>query len=205
MDEDDLERLGDEFLAAAGAGEAATPDGGDDGFADDDFADDLGGGSSDELAWRETYFVLFGKDCRPTLTQVEGAIADAGRGLQIENLTADDDGLFLSLLIQAPEDNAALEVSYESGDAVIEQSTELAKMLEKQLEGDQLAQLLRADARLDVMHFERMDDGPAFEGEDLDTMAMEALDPATLITVVEALANLTGGLPIDPAAGELLT
>ena len=163
------------------------------------------GGGGDELAWRETYFVLFKRDHRPTLTQVEGAITDAGRGLQIENLAADDDGRFQSLLVQAPEDNAALEVSYEAGDAVIEQSTELAKLLGKQLDGDQLGQLLSADARLDIMHFERTQDAPLMEGEDPDSLAMEALDPATLITVVEALANLTDGLPIDPAAGELLT
>ena len=38
---------------------------------------------------------------------------------------------------------------------------------------------------------------------DLD-FAAEGFDPASLITVVEALADLTEGLPIDPAAGEVL-
>ncbi len=169
-----------------------------------DLGDQPEGATGDQLAWRETYFVLFDHQRRPTLTQVEAAIVDAGRGLTIENLAADDDGLFQSLLIQAPEDNAALEVSYEVGEAVIEQSTELAKLLGKQLEGDQLAQLLRADARLDIMHFERMVDNETFDEEGVDPMTLEALDPATLITVVEALASLTDGLPIDPAAGELL-
>jgi hypothetical protein len=175
---------------------------GDDSFDDDAMPSATGG--ADQLAWRETYFVLLKREHRPTLTQVEGAIADAGRGLKIENLTADEDGLFQSLLVQAPEDNAALEISYESGDAVIEQSTELAKRLEKQLQGDQLAQLLCSDARLDIMHFERIPDEESYDDEG-DPLEMEALDPATLITVVEALANLTEGLPIDPAAGELLT
>ncbi|MEM6329563.1 MAG: hypothetical protein AAF790_04875 [Planctomycetota bacterium] len=248
--DDDLDRMADELLAAAGAdadgndlesddadggglggedldGGAAAgdepggggiaglaglfgddPGGMDDLLAEPDFPDaDAGDAASgaDALAWRETYFVLFQRDHRPTLTQVEGAIMDAGGGLQIENLAADDDGLFQSVLIQAPEDNAALEISFEAGDAVVEQSTELAKMLGKQLEGDQLARLVRADARMDIMHFERVQEAGYDDDPDADSMAVEALDPATLITVVEALANLTDGLPIDPAAGELLT
>lgn len=187
---------------------------GDDAFGFDALGESdpaTSGGEGEQLAWRETYFVLFEHDHRPTLTQVEGALTDADPRLKIENLEADDDGLFQSLLIQAPEDNAALEVSYETGEAVMEQSTELAKMLEKQLDGDQIAQLLRADARLDVMHFERVGAEDPFGESDLegdadpDSLQMEALDPATLITVVEALSSLTEGLPVDPAAGELLT
>ena len=160
--------------------------------------------AGEQLAWRETYIVIFGRNERPTLTQVEGALADADPRLKIENLQADEDGLFQSLLIQAPEDNAALEISYEMGEAVIEQSCELAKEMQKQIDGDQLAQLLRGDARLDIMHFERLQQEQEFQDEDDDALMLESLDPATLITVVEALANLTGGLPIDPAAGELL-
>ena len=165
-----------------------------------------------QLAWRETYFILFDKDARPTLTQVEAAIGDASNRLRIENLQADDDGLFRSVLVQAPEDNAALEISFEAGDAVTEQSTELAKALKDSLDGDQLAHLLRSDARLDVMHFERLADDPfsapagAVDDDWGDENFMpEGLDPASLITVVEALAGLTDGLPIDPAAGEVLS
>ncbi len=171
--------------------------------------------SDGQLAWRETYFVLFSQETRPTLTQVEAAIGEADPRLRIENLLADEDGRFQSVLVQAPEDNAALEISYESGDAVSEQSTELAKTLQNEIDGSQLAQLLRADARLDVMHFERLgsslggaDFGDTSSGDDADwadeAFAAEGLDPASLITVVEALARLTEGLPIDPAAGEVL-
>lgn len=187
------------------------------------------GQAGGELAWRETYFVLFHHHDRPTLTQVERAIGEADPRLKIENLVADDDGLSRSLLVQAPEDNAALEVSYESGDAVSEQSVELAKSLQKTLEGDRLAQLFRADARLDIMHFERIEPGAAtglgafaddlagdpWAGDDFGgdpdgddfaepDFASEGFDPASLITVVEALARLTEGLPIDPAAGDVL-
>lgn len=179
---------------------------------DDEFADfdNASTGSdpaaeSEELAWRETYYVLFQHSHRPTLTQVEAAVLDADKRLKVEKLQANEDGLFQSMLIHAPEDNAALEVSFEGGEAVIEQSGELAKSLIDNVDGEVLAELLRADARLDVMHFERINETTYFEvDDDADSMMVEALDPATLITVIEALANLTEGLAIDPAAGELL-
>ena len=50
---------------------------------------------------------------RPTLAQVEHALADADPRLQLENLAADDDGLFASVLVESPEDHAAVEMSYE--------------------------------------------------------------------------------------------
>lgn len=163
-----------------------------------------GGPDDDELAWRETYYVLFQRHERPTLTQVEAAIGGTGSRLEMEDLKANDDGLFQSVLVQSPEDNAALEVSYEEGEAVMEQSAALAKTMQKQVDSQVLAQLLRADARLDVMHFERMDETATFSMDEPDDIALEALNPATLLGVVEALASLTGGLAVDPAAGEVL-
>ena len=103
--------------------------------------------------------------------------------------------------MQAPEDHAALEISYETGDAVIEQSAELAKQLKGDVTPDQLKRLLRADARLDVMHFERVS-ADSFDDDD-EEFATGALDPGSLLNVVEALAKLTHGLPIDPASGAI--
>lgn len=163
-----------------------------------DFTDEGG----DQLEWRDTYFILFQQSARPTLSQVEAAISDATRRVTLENLEADDDGMFESVLVQAPEDHAALEISYEIGDAVMEQSAELAKQLRGEVTNEQLKQLLRADARLDVMHFERIAaDAP--EGMD-DEWGEFELDPSSLLNVVDALAKLTGGLPIDPASGAIL-
>jgi hypothetical protein len=159
--------------------------------------------SDDQLEWRDTYFILFQNSGRPTLTQVEAAISEATRRVTLENLEADDDGMFQSVLVQAPEDHAALEISYETGDAVIEQSAELAKQLKGDVTPDQLKRLLRADARLDVMHFERV--SPESFDDDDEEFASGALDPGSLLNVVEALAKLTHGLPIDPASGAILT
>jgi hypothetical protein len=155
----------------------------------------------DQLEWRDTYFILFQQTGRPTLTQVEAAISDAARHITLENLEADDDGMFESLLVQAPDDHSALEISYETGEAVIEQSAALAKQLKSEATPDQLKKLLRADARLDVMHFERVSADESFDDEDFGG---EAVDPSSLLNVVEALAKLTRGVPIDPASGAIL-
>jgi hypothetical protein len=159
----------------------------------------------DQLEWRDTYFILFQQSGRPTLTQVEAAITEAAHGITLENLEADDDGMFESVLVQAPDDHAALEISYETGDAVIEQSAQLAKQLREEANARQLKQLLRADARLDVMHFERVSADAYGDEDEEDEFAAEALNPASLLNVVDALAKLTGGLPIDPASGAILS
>lgn len=187
----------------------------------------MGGGAAgeQEYAWLETYFVLMQSADRPTLTQVEGALSETGGDRwKIENLRANEDGHFESVLVRAPDDNAALEVRYESGEMVQEQALELASSLKGDLDPDQLAAMASADARLDVLHLEQMaatpstgdaddefgslagDDGD-WEDDDWgspDAMG-EGLDPGTLLMVVEALAKLTGGLPFDPAAGEVLS
>jgi hypothetical protein len=166
--------------------------------------EDLENEPGDQLEWRDTYFILFHQSGRPTLTQVEAVLSDAGRNLTLENLAADDDGLFESLLVQAPEDHSALEISYERGDAVVEQSAALAKQLKGEATADQLKKLLRADARFDVMHFERVTADDDFGDGEGDEDFVEPVDPASLLNVVEALAKLTKGVPIDPASGAIL-
>jgi hypothetical protein len=176
--------------------------------------------SSDELLWLETYFIVFPIKRRPTLSQVERALSEAGPRLKLENLAADDDGLFESVLIESPEDHAAVEVSFEASEAVIEQNLEWAKQMQGQLTPKQLQQLVAADARLDVAHFERVGAGAAperagskpsdfpadeFGDDEIDEeAAMEAFDPTCLLTVVEALSTLTKGLTFDPASGEVV-
>ena len=163
-------------------------------------------GNDEQLEWRDTYFVLFKQADRPTLTQVEAAITESSQRLKLENLEADEDGMFESVLVQAPQDNAALEISYERGEAVSEQSVELAKQMKDELEPKQLQRMLKADARLDIMFFERVNDDFDDAGDDEDgKWEAGALDPSSLLNVVGALAKLTHGLPIDPASGAVLS
>jgi hypothetical protein len=180
-------------------------------------------GNSAELLWRETYFILFPQDNRPTLKRVATALGQADKRLVLENLAADDKGLFTSLLVESPEDHAAVEISYEVGEAVIEQNLEWAKQLQHEVSSEQLQQIIRSDARLDVAHFElkaaRKSDSHAssfsvaegfsadYLDEDLpdeEEAEFEMLDPTCLLTVVEALATLTQGIAFDPASGEIM-
>jgi len=166
--------------------------------------DPVSEGNDEQLEWRDTYFVLFKQSDRPTLTQVEAAITESSKRLKLENLEADEDGMFESLLVQAPQDNAALEISYERGEAVAEQSVELVKQMQDDLEPKQMQRMLKADARLDIMLFERVRDDAA-ENDDDQEWEGGSLDPSSLLNVVGALAKLTHGLPIDPASGAVLS
>jgi hypothetical protein len=153
---------------------------------------------SDDYRWRETYFIMFSLDRRPTLTQVERVLGEVGRHVQFDNLTADEDGHFESLILQSPDDYAALEISFEAGEAVIEQAVDLAKQLQSDADPEQLAQLLKSDARLDVMHFERVVQDEANDEEE------EMLDPSCLLLTVDLLREMTEGIAIDPASGAIL-
>lgn len=157
-----------------------------------------------ELHWRETYYILFPSNRRPTLTQIDASLATIGDQCQLKNREANDDGFFESILVESPDDHSAVEISYEMGELVTEQSLELAKEMQDELSADQLTILLQADARLDVMHFERVAGGSDDQwGDDEDEMA-DMLDPTCLLLAVEALADLTDGVPVDPASGSVL-
>ena len=174
--------------------------------------------TADELHWRETYFILFPNSRRPPLKEVAVALTEANRRFKIENPEANDEGLFDSLLVESREDNAAVEISYEVGEAIQEQNLEWAEQLKEQLTPSQLQHLLTSDARLDVAHFERMrpqqyeqpaEDFPLGSefgdpfGDEEDG-PFEMLDPTCLLTVVERLAHITDGLTLDPASGEII-
>jgi len=174
--------------------------------------------ATDELHWRETYFILFPQDRRPALDKVAKALAKANSRYALENLAADDAGLLQSLLVESHEDHAAVEISYEVGESIIEQNLEWAKQLQADLQPDQLREIMLADARLDVAHFERVpagssdpsakaanfgdDVGDEFVAEDEN---FDMLDPTCLLTVVDALSQLTNGLTLDAASGEILS
>jgi hypothetical protein len=157
-----------------------------------------------QYRWRETYFVQFPSRNRPTLDKVRQALSTVGDRLELTGLTADKRGRFESLTILAPDDFAALDISYISGPEVLEQGAELAAELSSAgcRAGDQtpLARLREYDGRFDVLHFERVGDAEDDEDEEPDGM----LDPSALLLVLEALAELTGGIAIDPQTGTVL-
>jgi len=157
-------------------------------------------GLSNEFEWRETYFILFKTNNRPTLTQVEHAIGSLSDRLQLQDLRANDEGRFESLMVRSPDDYAAIEISFEVGDAVIEQSTELAKQLQSEASQEVLTKLVSSDARLDLMHFEQMVEGAVVDDDEMGDM----LDPSSLLMIVDVLVGLTEGVAVDPASGTIL-
>jgi hypothetical protein len=156
----------------------------------------------DEFKWRETYFVMFDSAKRPTLKTVERVLRDLSDRFELSNNRADEDGRFESITVMSPDDYAALDISYESGEEVLEQGAVLEQEMKSSTtdaeERSRLARLSKCDARFDLLHFEQVtDDEPEDEAD-------EMLDPSALLIVLDALVELTGGVGVDPQSGTLL-
>ena len=159
---------------------------------------------NDQYRWRETYFVLFDASKRPLLQQVQQKLASVNKRFTLANPIADEQGEFESITVLAPDDFAALDISYLSGEEVLEQ----AAMLVEELEGPEcraqdrarLERLRRCDGRFDVLHFEQVS---GFDEDDEDPTD-EMIDPAALLIVLDALVKLTDGIAVDPQAGAML-
>jgi hypothetical protein len=147
--------------------------------------------------WRETYFVLFDSSRRPTLAGIEDSLRHLAGHFQLTNLEADDEGLFESLTLLAPDEHAAVDVSYLDGEDVMTERTRLLEELKPTAEKSVLARLLKCNARLDVMHFQQVADN----GDDEED---EIFDPSALLLVLEALVKLTDGVGVDPQSGTVV-
>jgi hypothetical protein len=152
----------------------------------------------DEYKWRETYFVFFNSAKRPTMKKIERLLRNVNDRFELMNPRADEDGRFESLTVIAPDDYAALDISFEAGEEVVEQAAaqyeELKQSVTEAEERAKVARLPKFDARFDLLHFEQV---AADAGDDEDEM----LDPSALLIVLDALVELTGGVGVDPASG----
>jgi hypothetical protein len=157
---------------------------------------------NDQYRWRETYFVLFLSAKRPTLEKVQHTLCRLNSRFTLTNLQADESGRLESLTVLSPDDFAALDLCYLEGSEVVEAATELAEELEttdcRAEERERLERIRRSDARFDVFHFEQL-----VNFEDVGETD-EMLDPSALIVVLNALAEETGGVAVDPQAGTFL-
>ncbi len=152
-------------------------------------------------SWRETYFVLFRADRRPTLAKIEKALRRLNPSFTLLNQTADEQGRFQSLTLIAPDDFAGMDISYLEGQEVIDETEELIEQLAAgectPEDCQRLRQLSRMNARFDVYHFEEICEDDYDNSEDRE----ELLDPGTLLLVLDLLAKMTGGIVIDPQSG----
>ncbi|MBN2218591.1 MAG: hypothetical protein JW719_14540 [Pirellulales bacterium] len=157
----------------------------------------------DRYRWRETYFVQFPAKNRPALAKVRQALSTLGEGLELTNPVADRSGRFESITILAPDDFAAIDISFLAGAEVLEQARELADQItdagcDANVAGH-VEKLRRYDGRFDVLHFEQVAD--VDDQDEPDGM----LNPSTLLLVLGCLAQLTEGLAIDPQAGTVIS
>ena len=151
--------------------------------------------------WRETYFVLFDVKKRPKMQAVTKTIQALNSRYELRDLTADGHGRIESLTVISPEDYAALDICFTSGEEVREQAAALVADLKKSA-GDTGIEIpekkiLSFNGRFDVLHFECIAVMPDEEDD-------EMLDPSALLIVLETLAKLTGGVAIDPQSGTIL-
>jgi hypothetical protein len=156
-----------------------------------------------EYRWRETYFVLFDSGRRPTLEQLEQRLKGLNSRFEMVNVEADENGKFESLTIRSPQDYAAMDISYETGDEVKEQAAMLQQDMKGQVDASErptLAKMARCDAKFDILHFEQQTDGTSADEDEEG----ELLDPSALLSVMDVLVEMTGGIAVDPQSGSLL-
>src|SRR5262245_38699399 len=80
-----------------------------------------------DFKWRETYFVLFDAARRPPLDEVKRRLARLNPRFELSPGEADDAGRFDSISLRSPQDYAAMDISYVSGEEVSEQVDELQR------------------------------------------------------------------------------
>jgi hypothetical protein len=153
--------------------------------------------------WRETFFVLFDEAQRPTTAALQAELESLGSHLQIADLRGTDDGQFESVTVLSPDDFSAMDITCVVGDEVVEQVPELLKELQPNLdtaeEKKQFQRLAKCSARLDVFHFAQQS-ASAEPSEDDE----EFMDPGGLLIVLEHLAELCGGIVIDPQSASVM-
>ena len=159
---------------------------------------------NDEYQWRETYFVVFDVSKRPSADAFEGLLKGLNKSYEVRDVRATDDGGFESLTLISKDDYAAMDLTCACHEEVIEQIQELAKELEELAapdEMDSIRQIAQCTARLEVYHFEQMvfvgSSGPDDEPDDF-------MDPGSLLVVLERIAEMLGGIIVDPQSNSLM-
>ena len=106
---------------------------------------------NDHYRWRETYFVLFDARHRPSMAAAQAALQGMDNRFEITDVRSDDRGEFESLTLVSPDDFAAMDISYVSGEDVAQQVDELtAELRHADLTNEErkkLERLPRCDSR----------------------------------------------------------
>ena len=159
---------------------------------------------NDEYQWRETYFILFDETRRPLALEIQRSLKRLDPRYEIHDVRADQQGRFESLTLLSPDDYAAMDISFVSGDEVVEQTAlligELLKTASHQEEKRRIRELSRFHCRFDVYHFEQL----VFVGRENEEDEDDFMDPGALLMVMDKIAKLCHGVVIDPQANAIL-
>lgn len=140
--------------------------------------------------YRETYFVLFKEENRPSNEILEAAINGLGDRFEIKETHHDSEQNLESMTVIAPADFAGMDLTYVGGEEILEQVAELNEQFKTTtLTGDEMKKIAKINscrARYDILHFEELT-----ESDD------EFLDPGALLTIVETISELCDGVGID--------
>ena len=157
-----------------------------------------------EYRWRETYLLFHKKIQRASADSIRQAIAGIRGSYQIEQLVANENGDFESATVFAEEAFSAIDMSFTEDDQIGEQildiQTEMKEVLEDPEDLAKLASLGEYDARIDLLHFERLTGDFSDNEEDLNS----CFDPSALLGVAEKWTLITGGICLDPASATIL-
>lgn len=159
---------------------------------------------SEQFAWRDTYFVWFMANRRPSLKQLQKTLAALPDHYELQHPEADEQGNIESITVLSTTDRAALEISYLTGDDI--QMEAEASAEEMKTAGDcdrkRLNRLALCDARFEVIQFERVDENDTdAKPDDDDEEGFEGFDPSMLLVVVNELSKLVDGIGVDPQSG----
>ena len=157
-----------------------------------------------EYRWRETYLLFHKKKHRPSIDKIRQAIESLRGSYQIDQMTGTEEGVFESATLFAEEAFAAIDMSFIEDDQIAEQIIDIQQEMREVLEDPEdlakLDSLGEYDARIDLLHFERLTGDFSDDDEDLNS----CFDPSALLAVAEKWTLLTGGVCLDPASAIIL-
>ena len=152
--------------------------------------------------WRDTFLVLFDDEQRPTVELALSAIQQIGK-FEVRNSSESETQHIESITITSNVDLTGLEILYVAAAEVVEETEALVVELteDAMLLGQEnaLVQLSAANARFDILHFEKITEN-SNEPSDDD----ELMDPGSLLTVTAALADLVNGVAVDPSSASFV-
>jgi hypothetical protein len=152
--------------------------------------------------WRDTFLVLFDDKQRPTIELAQSAIQQIGK-FEMQNFSESESRHVESMTITSSVDLIGLEILYVAGAEVVEETEALVLELAEDAlllgNEDSLTQLSTANARFDILHFEKItENSNEPSGDD------ELLDPGSLLAVTAALAGLVNGVAVDPSSASFV-